>query len=106
MKAGNGRGGAWWRADWRGIPSPAACTEHGTDGVRIHTAAYGLEIMRYPAMGELVTHAGVSITLVNRVAHSEAMWGRKSTSTLLEEITIRFMQPPRVCWRGKPQVSV
>ena len=106
MKAGNGRGVAGWRADWRGIPSPAACTEPGTDGVRIHPATYGLEIMRYPAMGELVTPAGVTSSLVNRVAHSEAMWGRKSNRTLMEEITIRFMQPPRVYWRGKPRVSV
>jgi len=75
MKAGNGRGEALWRADVRGIPSPAACTEHGPDGVRMCTETYRLEIMRYPAMSELVTNAGVSVTLVNRIAHSEAMWG-------------------------------
>ena len=74
--------------------------------MRIYTETYGLEIMLYPAMGELVTNAGVRITLVHLVAHYEAIWGRKSTRTLMEEITIRFMKQPRVCWRGKPQVSV
>jgi hypothetical protein len=83
MKAGTGRGGALWRADVRGIPSPAAFTEHGTGGVRIETETDGSEIMRYPATGQLVTHAGVSITLVNLVAHSEAMLGRTSTRTLM-----------------------
>jgi hypothetical protein len=51
MKEGKGRGGALWRADLRGIPSPSAFTEHGTDCVRIYTETYGLEIMLYPAMG-------------------------------------------------------
>jgi hypothetical protein len=31
--------------------------------------------MLYPAMGELVTNAGVSITLVKLVAHEEAIVG-------------------------------
>ena len=43
--------------------------------MRLDTETDGLERMLYPAMGSLVTNAGVRKTLVNLVAHEEAIGG-------------------------------
>jgi hypothetical protein len=32
----------------------------------------------------------------------KAIWGQKSTKKLIQEIEIRFIEPPRVFWRAKP----
>src|SRR5215216_2489128 len=45
---------------------------------------------------------GVRITPFFLWLAQKAIWGQKSTKKLIQEIKIRFIEPPRVFWRAKP----